>query len=136
MLKVLNPNKDYIFDKETALANDEHLKANYESGNATYWVNYCNGKRVIDIDVTGGFIWDEKGIDSYCIEPKWCKEIFEEYFKVKAKEKIIDQFDNAIVITDDEYNLIHEDDETYTIIDELGENIRLGKEHFYYVSEE
>ena len=45
MLESFNPSKEYIFDKDTALANDEHLKANYESGNATYWVDYCDGKR-------------------------------------------------------------------------------------------
>ena len=75
MVESFNPNKEYIFDRDTALANDEHLKANYKSGNATYWVDYCNGKKVVDIDFVAGFIWDKKGIDFYCIEPKWCKEV-------------------------------------------------------------
>lgn len=134
MLESFNPSKEYIFDKNTALANDEHLKANYESGNATYWVDYCDGKRVVNINKHGAFIEDT--FECYSISPKWCIEKIEEYFKVKAKEEIIDQFDNVRVMTDKEYNLINEDNGAYTIIDELGKTIRLGKEHFYYVPEE
>ena len=59
-----------------------------------------------------------------------------EYFKIKAKDDFQDQFDNVRLIADKEYNLINEDDEAYTIVDELGKIIRLGKENFYYVPEE
>jgi len=70
MLNEFKSNKKYIFDKEIALQ-DEHLKANYELGNATYWVDDCDGKRVIDISKDGEFGF----IELYTIKPIWCKEI-------------------------------------------------------------
>jgi hypothetical protein len=62
--------KKYIFDKEIALQ-DNHLKANYESGNATYWVDDCDGRKVIDIGRDGEFGF----VEMYTIKPMWCKEI-------------------------------------------------------------
>lgn len=39
MINKFESNKKYMFDKEIALQ-DEHLKANYESGNATQGKDY------------------------------------------------------------------------------------------------
>ncbi|MEO2600868.1 hypothetical protein [Clostridium butyricum] len=59
-----------------------------------------------------------------------------DYLKIKPLEDIEDQFDNVRLIANKEYNIINEDDEAYTIVDELGKTIRLGKEHFHYIPEE
>lgn len=73
MLKEFNKKKSYIFSKDVALKNDKTLKANYESGNATYWVDYCNGRAVKVKTSQYGIINDEKLGSNYCIYPYWCE---------------------------------------------------------------
>ena len=61
-----------------------------------------------------------------------------DYFKIKANETITDQFDNVRIIKDKEYSLIseNEEDDNYTIIDEMGKVVVLSKRSFYYVEEQ
>ncbi|WP_315076259.1 hypothetical protein [uncultured Clostridium sp.] len=91
--------------------------------------------KVIDGD---GFVVITKDSVNYYKNEDNKSEVDEtrEYFKIKAKYDFQDQFDNVRLIANKEYNLINEDDEAYTTVDELGKTIRLGKEHFYYVPEE
>lgn len=91
--------------------------------------------KVIDGD---GFVVITKDSVHYYKSDDKKKEVDEEkeYCKVKAKDDFIDQFDKVRLIFDKEYDLINEDDEAYTVIDELGKTIRLDKEHFYNISEE
>ena len=55
---------------------------------------------------------------------------------VKARESITDQYDVTRIIRNKEYKLIHEFNETYLLIDETGEEVKLGKEYFYELEEE
>ncbi len=90
---------------------------------------------VIDGD---GFVVITKDSVHYYKDEEKKSEVDEtgKYFKVKAKYDFQDQFDKLRLIANKEYDLIREDDEAYTIIDELRKTVRLSKDHFYYVPEE
>ena len=72
VMNEFNLDKKYRFNMDIALK-DEHLKKNYESGNAKYWVDYCNGKEVVVTGVVDGKI--VAPIKDYEIAPWWCEEI-------------------------------------------------------------
>lgn len=71
-MDIFNLNKRYKFDLNTALK-DNHLKANYESENAKYWMDYCDGKEVKVLGKLDGII--DTPISEYGIAPWWCEEI-------------------------------------------------------------
>lgn len=89
------------------------------------------------IDAEGFVVITKDSVHYYKNEDKK-SEVDEtrKYFKVKSKDDFQDQFDKIRLIANKEYSLINEDGEAYTIVDELGKTIRLGKEHFHYIPEE